>query len=452
MTSSVDKIGPPPQPLRALPLEPRPQDPVRPSKPQKPRPRPQRWPFAVAGLLLAAGVAFLFQDEIASEFGALQAGRAEAAVTSEPPKPPAITVAAATRREIAQTLVTTGTLVARDEILVGSQIDGLRLESYLVDVGDVVEKGQVLARLDRDMLDTELVQNDSQVARAEAAIAQVDAAIVEAQASVVEAEAALKRAETLKRTGNATEETLVAREAAARISRARVEAQKQNLKVAQSDRTLAAAQRREIALRLARSEVKAPAAGIVASRTARVGQIVGMAGEPLFRLVRDGAIELEAEATETRLHSVAAGQRARVEVAGYPEAVDGTVRLVEPTVDQTSRLGKVKVALPADKGLRPGLFARGRIETARREGVVVPQSALLFGAAGVRVQVVKDGIVRDRTVRLGLSDERGVEIVEGVAEGEEVVERAGGFLRDGDRISPVRPGGQPVAGDAKAAG
>ena len=407
-------------------------------------PRPKRRgrgsAIAIVALVALGGAAYMFRDEIATAVGGPQAAPAEVALDAAPAaaRAPSITVARATRRQIAETLTTTGTLVARDEILVGPQIDGLRIEAYLVDIGDHVEKGQVLARLDRDMLETQAAQNLSQIARAEAATAQVEAAIAEAEATQVEAEAALKRAVTLKKTGNATEETLLAREAASRVSAARVEAQRQYLKVAQSDRALAEAQRREIELRLARTEVKAPAAGVVASRAAQVGQIVGMAGEPLFRLVRDGAIELEAEATEMRLHSVEAGQKARVEVAGAPDPVEGTVRLVAPTVDRTNRLGKVRIALPADRGLRPGLFARGRIETARRVGVVIPQSALLYGAAGVRVQVVTDGVVVERMVRAGLSDDVGVEILSGVAEGEEVVARAGGFLRDGDRISAVR--------------
>lgn len=409
------------------------------------RRKPRRWPFALIGLALIAGVGFVFQDKIAGALSGAKTGEAEAAAPASGPKPPSITVAVAGRREIAETLVTTGTLVARDEILVGAQIDGLRLEAYLVDVGDHVEKGEVLAQLDRDMIDTQLVQNASNIARAEAAIAQVQAAIVEAEASVVEADAALKRAEQLKKTGNATEETLFARQAASRISAARVEAQKQNLKVAQSEKTLAEAQRRELELRLARAEVKAPASGVVAARTARVGQIVGMGAEPLFKLVRDGAIELEAEATETRLHSVAVGQKALVEVAGVPEPVSGEVRLVSPTVDPASRLGLVKISLPADKGLRSGLFARGRIETARRVGLVVSQSALLYGADGVKVQVVKDGVVHDRPVKTGLSDDSGVEILSGVEDGDQVVARAGGFLRDGDRITPVPAGAQAQA-------
>lgn len=413
-------------------------------------PRTKRvWPKLVLGLVaaLAAG-GYAFRDDIALRLGAFETAHAENAAEPQAAKPPAITVATATRREIAQTLVVTGTLMARDEILVGSQIDGLRLDEYLVEIGDHVEKGQVLARLDHDMLDTQLVQNDSSIARAEAAVAQVQAAIAEAEASQVDSAANLRRAETLIRTGNVTGEVLQTRQTAVRVAEARVRAQKENLRVAQSEKTLAEAQRKEVDLRLARAEVRAPAAGVVASRTARVGQIVGMAGEPLFRLTRDGQIELEAEVTETRLHSVEPGQSVRVEVAGFPEPVNGTVRLVAPTIDAKTRIGLIKIALPADKSLRPGLFARAEVETARREGIVTPPSAVLFGAAGPRVQVVKDGLVSERSVKTGLQDADGVEILSGVEAGEMVVARAGGFLREGDRVSPVTA--PAVSAEAKA--
>jgi HlyD family secretion protein len=391
--------------------------------------------LVVMAVLAAAG-GYAFRDEIALKFGAYEAARAETAAPPAP-KPPSITVAAAERREIAQTLVVTGTLVARDEILVGAQIDGLRLDEYLVDIGDKVEKDQVMARLDRDMLDVQLAQNASSVAKSEAAIAQVNAAIAEAEASRIDAEAALKRADTLKKTGDVTLEIVQTRETTMRVADARLRAQNENLKVAQAERTLAEAQKREIELRLARAEVRAPAAGIVASRTARVGQIVGMAGEPLFRLVRGGEVELEAQATEGRLHSVAPGQSVRVEVAGVDQPVEGRVRLVSPVIDPQNRLGIVKIALPADRGLRPGLFARGAIETARREGVTAPQSAVLYGPSGARVQVVENDVVVERLVTTGLQDDRGVEILSGLVPGDRVVARAGGFLREGDRITPV---------------
>jgi len=398
--------------------------------------RTRRWRWLLALALACGGVAaYAYRDPIA---GLLHRDQAPAQAEARP-APPSITVAKATLREIAQNIVVTGTLVARDEIMVGAQIDGLRLVSYLVDIGDHVEQGQVLARLDRDMLETQLAQNASQLARAEAAIAQVRAAIAEAEASRVDAEAALKRAETLKLSGNVTQELLQTRRTAMRVAEARLRAQNENLRVAESEKTLAEAQGREIEIRLARTEVRAPASGVVSDRTARVGQTVGLAGEPLFRLVRDGEVELEAEVTETRLHSVEAGQTALIEVAGFAEPIEGKVRLVAPTVDAATRLGRVKVALPTDRNLRPGLFARGAIEVARRDGVVVPQSAVLFGAAGPRVQVVSDGVVAERSVVTGLQDADGMEILRGVSDGEFVVARAGGFLREGDRITAVTP-------------
>ena len=398
--------------------------------------RTRRWPWLLALAVACGGVAaYAYREPIA---GLLHREQAPAQAEAMP-APPSITVAKATLREIAQNVVVTGTLVARDEIMVGAQIDGLRLVSYLVDVGDHVEQGQVLARLDRDMLETQLAQNASQLARAEAAIAQVRAAIAEAEASRVDAEAALKRAETLKLSGNVTEELLQTRRTAMRVAEARLRAQNENLRVAESEKALAEAQGREIEIRLARTEVRAPASRVVSDRTARVGQTVGLAGEPLFRLVRDGEVELEAEVTETRLHSVEPGQPARIEVAGFAEPIEGKVRLVAPTVDAATRLGRVKIALPADRNLRPGLFARGAIEVARRDGVVVPQSAVLFGATGPRVQVVSDGVVAERSVAIGLQDADGVEILRGVSDGELVVARAGGFLRDGDRITAVTP-------------
>lgn len=410
--------------------------------------------FWLRGLVLVAVLAaaggYAFRDKIGLKLGAKDAGQAGISTPPPAPKPPSITVVAAERREIAQSLVVTGTLVARDEILVGAQIDGLRLDEYLVDIGDTVEKGQVLARLDRDMIDVQLAQNASSIAKADAAVAQVNAAIAEAEASRIDAEAALKRADTLKQTGNVTQEVVQTRQTSMRVADARVLAQRENLKVAQAERTLAEAQKREIELRLARAEVRAPAAGIVASRTARIGQIVGLSGEPLFRLVRGGEVELEAQATEGRLHSVAPGQPVRVEVAGVEAPVEGRVRLVSPVIDPTSRLGIVKIALPADRGLRPGLFARGAIETARRDGVTVPQSAVLYGAAGPRIQVVENDLVIERSVTTGLQDMRGVEILNGLKAGDLVVARAGGFLRDGDRITPVPVAAVTAdAGDAK---
>jgi len=122
--------------------------------------------------------------------------------------------------------------------------------------------------------------------------------------------------------------------------------------------------------------------------------------------------------------------------------VRGTVRLVDPTVDATTRLGRVAVTLPGEPGLRPGVFAEGAIETGRRQALTVPLSAVFFSVEGAYVQAVRDAVVERRPVETGFVGDGRVEIRRGLTEGEAVVLRAGSFLRSGDRIAPVSP---PVA-------
>lgn len=368
----------------------------------------------------------------------------DASAATKPPsdavgtRPTPITVAAAIRRGIVQSVAVSGSLVVRDEVLVSPQIDGVRLEAYLVDVGDKVEAGQVLARLDGSQIQTRLLQNASEIAKSDAAIAQAGAALAEAEASAVETSAALERGRKLKTSGTVTDETLIARDTAAKVAEARVAAQRQNLRLAEASKALVEAQRSEIELDLARTEVRAPATGIVAGRIALVGQIAATSGEPLFRIIRNGQVELQADVPEDWLHSIQAGQAVQVQVSGTPERVAGEVRLVGPTVDTTTRLGKVWISLPEDTALRPGRFAQGVIATARRDGVVVPRSSVLFGGDGARVQLVEAGVVTSRTITAGMIDAEGIEVIEGLDVGQDVVVAAGAFLRDGDIVTPVR--------------
>jgi multidrug efflux pump subunit AcrA (membrane-fusion protein) len=117
--------------------------------------------------------------------------------------------------------------------------------------------------------------------------------------------------------------------------------------------------------------------------------------------------------------------------------IEGRVRNVSPEVDRASRLGRVRIALPRDPVLRIGAFARGDVELARRHGVAVPISSVIYGAEGATVQVVVDDKVQSRRVRTGLSSEGFVQIDRGVSTGDLVIARAGSFLRDGDAVRPV---------------
>lgn len=368
-----------------------------------------------------------------------------AAPTSATPQPPSVSVVAAATRELVSTVIVTGSLVPRETIVVGADVEGLRIEELLADEGDVVEAGAVLARLATDMIEIELARNESQIARSEAAIAQAESQIAEAESLSVETDAALARTRPLKEKGIVGQDVLEQRTSAAAAAKARLASARQGVSVAEADRNLALAERRELELRKARTQVKAPTAGLVLSRAARLGAIVSSAGGGLFELARDGLIELDAEVSETVLNALAPRQTVTVTLSGGGPAVRGEIRLVSPRVDAATRLGRVRVTLPPSRPLRAGTFARGVVEVARSRGIVVPQTAVVVDADKAVVQVVRDGKIESRDVTLGISAGGEVEIVNGLAAGEAVVALAGTFVRDGDAVTPM-----PIeAGEAK---
>ncbi|MBE7247810.1 MAG: efflux RND transporter periplasmic adaptor subunit, partial [Actinomycetospora chiangmaiensis] len=294
---------------------------------------------------------------------------------------PAVTVVPAASREIVERAVVTGTLVPRDEILVSPEVEGLRITDLLVEEGDRVTKGQVLAKLSLEMIATQEASNAAAIARAEAAIVQAQSQIVQAEAANVEAKQALERAQALAKTGNATAAVLEQRVSAAQGAEGRLAAARGGLQSAQADLATARAAGAEIALRRARTDIRAPEAGIVNRRTARVGATATAAAEPLFRLIARGEIELEGEVPETSLARLQVSNPASLDLDDG-RRLSGKVRRVYPEVDRATRLGKVRIRLGDDPALRIGAFARGNVEVARRTGVAVPVSSLLYAADG----------------------------------------------------------------------
>ncbi|KQP72802.1 RND transporter MFP subunit [Methylobacterium sp. Leaf113] len=350
---------------------------------------------------------------------------------------PTISVVEARRREIVESVVVTGTLVPRDEILVTPEIEGYRVTEVLVEEGARVARGQVLARLSHDLIDRQLAQQAALVEKAEAAVPQAQSSIEQAEAAETEARLAFERAQQLLRTGNATAAVMEGRTATLRQAEGKRAFARNGLRIARADLAQARAVLDELNLRLARTEIRAPEAGIVNRRSARVGLAASASAEPLFRLIARGEIELEGEVLETKLPQLRENAPAWIEL-GDGSRVSGSVRTVYPEVDKATRLGKVRVRLDPDPRLRIGTFARGAVELARTRGVTVPQASVLYGGAQrSTVLVVADDVVEARAVRTGLSDDDDIEIRAGLADGERVVARAGSFLRDGDRVHPV---------------
>jgi len=353
---------------------------------------------------------------------------------------PAVSVVKVTSADFTETVLITGSIVARDEILIHPEIEGFRIEQFLAEEGDIVNKGQVLARLATETLDAQLAQSDANIARAEAAIAVARSGIVQADATVKEANSAFDRAKPLKQSGYLSGATFDQRELAAATADSKLISARDSLRSAEADKVALEAQRRELAWKRGKTEITSPVDGVISRRTARVGAVASALNDPLFRIIARGDVELDAEVAESDLGKVIVGQHATVTSPGVPE-VAGRVRLISSEVDKTTRLGRVRVFIGTNPLLRLGAFGRGTIETAKSHGLKVPTSAVVYVTQGGReiskVQVVSDGRVSDRVVKVGLKTQTALEVREGLAEGDTIVAKSGSFLRDGDAVRPI---------------
>jgi RND family efflux transporter MFP subunit len=323
---------------------------------------------------------------------------------------PALTVTLTTplRATVATAVAANGNVAAWQEAIVGAEAQGMRLAEVLVNVGDVVRKGQVLARFDSAM--------------AQADLAQSRAAVAEAEAHLAEAAANAQRARDLQPSGALSAQQVAQLLTAERTAQARLEAVKAAQQVQQ--------------LRLQQAEVLAPDGGVISARSATVGAVVP-AGSELFRLIRQGRLEWRGEVAATELAQIRRGQK--VQVDGGGTSVTGTVRQVAPTVDAATRNALVYVDLPDTGGrLKAGMFARGEFATGSSTALTLPQSAVLLRDGFSYVFTVgADNRVAQGKVATGRRSGDRVEILQGLDEKARVVASGGGFLADGDTVRVV---------------
>lgn len=384
---------------------------------------------------LAAALALT--SALAVGVAALPALAADSDKPAATAQPPAIIAARAVKAKITDRVLANGTITAVEEVLVAPQVEGLAIESLEADVGDRVETGAVLATLSDDQLILQKSQLEANRAKALAAIAQFEAQLAEVETTTAETVKAAERARTLVKSGAFSKVQAEQAEAQATAAQARVRSVEQSVKVAQTDIALIDAQIKDVDLRLARTEVKAPVSGVVSARGARVGAIASGAAGPLFSIIRDGELELRAEVAESDMHRIAEGQSVLVNLIGDPEARAARVRMIEPTLNTTTRLGMARIEITAARGLRAGMFADAEIIVAEREAVVVPVTSVNISSEGSSVLRIDDGTATRTEIETGIREGALVEIVKGLAPGDLIVAKAGAFVRDGDRINPV---------------
>lgn len=388
--------------------------------------------FLTLGLAVLAGSALPPTPSLADE-----AAAAETAPAVAPPSLPTITVATVESAVLSDRILASGLIAAVEQVQVMPLIEGQPVDELLVDVGVRVEAGAVLAKLSTATLDLQRIEARAGLASAKAALAQGEAQLVEAKANAEEAERVITRTTTLRENGTAPQSAWDAASAAKTAADARVSLATQGLAVALAQLDLAQARVASVELSLDRTEVKAPVAGEIVARNAKLGAIATAAGQPMFVITRDGALELRADVTEADVPRLGVGMKVTLRAVGMAEPVSGEIRLVDPLIDPVTRLGQVRISIADAANLRAGMFAEADILLAEHEGLSVPVTALGRDETGATVMRVRDGVVEVVPVKTGIRDGGRIEIVDGLADGDLVVAKAGAFVRSGDRVNPV---------------
>lgn len=302
-------------------------------------------------------------------------------------------------------LAASGEVAPWQEAIIGAEVTGIRLEEVLVNVGDSVQKGQLLAHFSEDTL--------------RASLAQLDAAVAESKANLINAKADAARADRLEVTGALPQQA--------------IQSYRTQVQVAEAQLTSALAQRDAQALMLRYARVVAPDDGVISSRSATVGAVT-MAGAELFRLVRGNRLEWRAEVPAESLTQLKPGIHAIVRTLDGAQ-VTGTLRQVSPTVDPHTRNGIAYVDLPADSGLAGGMYVTGLFVLATRDALVVPESAIVLRDGNrYLMQVDAQNRVQEVKVDTGQRQQNGIEVLSNIDRSARFVKSGGAFLSDGDLV------------------
>jgi HlyD family secretion protein len=329
----------------------------------------------------------------------------------------AVRVALVQVRALSGGLESSGVFVSREEAAVNAEqlLGGYRVLKVFVEPDAFVRQGQPLVQLDDTLLRSQIAQ-----ARAMVAVQKVAADQADVQAKDVEG---------LDKQGIMSTEQIDQRRFQARSAHATLDAQIASLQ--------------DLETRESRMIIRAPVAGLVLTRNVRPGDVAGGGTSPMFTLARDGLVELEAQVAEGDMGGVHVGDAVQVMLPD-DTTLQGSVRLIEPSIDSQTKLGKVHVQLPVRADLRPGGFGRASFTGLSRSVPAAPETAIRYDADGASVMVVgSDDRVRQVPVRTGAHEGGYVEIVQGPPAGTRVLMGSSAFVLPGDLVKPVADPGTP---------
>ena len=323
---------------------------------------------------------------------------------------PRVTVMVPGAREVESTISATGSLAARRDMPVGAVGEGGMVRQVLVDAGSWVRAGQVLAIVDR------------QVQTQQAAALEAQIRVTDANARLAQNE--LDRAKALAERGF--------------ISKADIDRKTAQRDAAAAQANVARAQLNESRARIGRLDIRAPASGLLLARNVEPGQVVGGGSGVLFRIAKDGEMEMRAQLAEADLSKLSVGRTAKITPVGTSASFAGRIWQMPPVIDPATRQGMVRISLAYNPAIRPGGFASAMISAGTTKAPLLPESAVQSDDKGNYVYIVgaKNKVIR-RDVKVGDVSDAGIIILSGLTGTERVVLSAGAFLNEGETVVPV---------------
>lgn len=340
--------------------------------------------------------------------------------------PPAVDVQVATARvgTVEAALEISGTLAPRSRVAVKPKLPGSSLDRVLVDIGDAVTVGQVLATLDRREI-------DAQVDAAVAAVDVAKAGLENAEAGLANAELERERSRNLFEKGALPRQRLDTAETAHRSTAAQRDLARANLAQAQASLRRSKEVQRDATL-------TAPITGFIVERHYDAGAIPG--DDPVVVIADLRQLKLEAGVSELEAGRLKVGTAASVSVQAKPgETFKGQLAAIAPEVDQQNRHFMIDVRVDnPDRALLAGMYATARIVvSAAQDAITVPREAVA-SKDGKRVVLKVDGnVVRTVPVVEGMNDGRRVQIVSGLVSGDRVVADARRQVADGAKVNAI---------------
>jgi RND family efflux transporter MFP subunit len=386
---------------------------------------PLRWvPRAAAGLLLAL---------------AAGCGQEHADATAKPKHdaPRAVRLVTAESGSLPRVVTATGTLAAEDQVVLNTKVPG-RLDQLPVDLGSIVQQGDVVAVLDLTDFRLRVEQADTALAQARARLGvpldgsadaiqpEKTSLVRQARAVVDQARRQRDRMTTLHAEGILAKAELDQVDADFRVAEARLqeafeEVRNRQAIVAERRAALALAQQQ-----LADATLRAPFDGAVRERHLSVGAYLDV-GQAVVTIVRIHPLRLRLAVPERDAASMRVGQGVRLREEGTGTAAEGALVRLSPAVDESTRTLMIEAEIPNEDGaLRPGAFATADIVVdPQQSAVLLPASAIVSFAGVTKVLTVNDGRAVEKRVQVGRRAGERVEVVAGLDAGESVVAEPG---------------------------